>query len=89
MPDLTREQRVLYVRNAFISYLFDLIVAGLLFIPALISFLVKPFERPFELDDKSIANPYSQSETCPVWLLVVLLEGKQYSLSLYHFLCSC
>lgn len=57
------------------SYLFDLLLIGILFLPY---FLVEPlpaFERPFWRDDHTISFPYKDREIIPNWLLPFISLG--------------
>jgi diacylglycerol diphosphate phosphatase/phosphatidate phosphatase len=51
------------------SYFLDLLLIGLLYIPALILNTIQPFERIIWRDDRSIMYPYSLSEIVPSWAL--------------------
>lgn len=72
----------IYWRKIFLSYLIDFAVVAILFIPSVAAPWIHPFQRPFDVNDKTIGHPYGKSDIVPSWLLPVsnlILRVRSYS----------
>ncbi|KAL2157446.1 hypothetical protein VTH06DRAFT_6138 [Thermothelomyces fergusii] len=68
---LRRKERPSWV--VAVSYLFDWIVLAIFGAVGYVLGKITPNKRPFSLDDRNIAFPYTVEETVPVWLLVIIV----------------
>lgn len=59
-------------RKIVLSYLVDLLVIAVCFIPALLAPFIRPNQRPININEPSIAFPYADPDTFPSWSLPVL-----------------
>lgn len=57
------------------SYLFDLLLIGILFLPYFLVESLPAFERPFWRDDHTISFPHKDREIIPNWLLPFISLG--------------
>lgn len=62
-----------YRRRIVLSYIWDFLVVAVLFIPSIAAPWIRPYQRSFDANDKSIGNPYSQTDIIPSWLLPVVI----------------
>ncbi|KAL2199704.1 PAP2 superfamily-domain-containing protein [Corynascus similis CBS 632.67] len=65
-----RKERPSWVVTA--SYVFDWVVLIAFAAIGYVLGKITPNKRPFSLDDRNIAFPYTVNETVPVWLLVIV-----------------
>ncbi|VUC36163.1 unnamed protein product [Clonostachys rosea] len=67
-----RSQKRRFPLKVVLSYIFDWIVLVILALVALAFEFIQPNKRPFSLNDPNISFPFTEHETVPTWLLVVL-----------------
>lgn len=61
-----------FQKRLALSYLYDWLLVVIMTVAFFAIDQIPPFHRMFSLEDKTIMFPYAETETIPVWLLMVL-----------------